>query len=85
MEDSKIVADVDCPEMTEEQFKIMSLVLSHDGTRGGSRKAFYYQGMETERLASIRNIMKTMRFTLRQAMEALEIPLSEYDKYAEVI
>ena len=80
-----IVPDEDCPELTEEQLKILSLVLSHPGTRGGSRKATYFQGMETERVSSLRNLMSTMSLTLRQAMEALKIPHSEYEKYAAVI
>ena len=43
---SKTLLDEDSPELTDEQLKIMSLVLSHKGTRGGSRKALYIQGRE---------------------------------------
>ena len=75
----------DCPEMTEAQCKIMSLVLSHKGVRGNSRASFYYQGMEEERVNALQSLMETMGMTLRQAMEALKIPVSEYDKYEAVL
>ena len=48
---SKALPDNDGPELTDEQLKIMNLVLSHKG----------------------------------QAMDALKIPSSEYEKYASVI
>ena len=82
---SKTLLDDDSPELTDEQLKIMSLVLSHKGTRGGSRKALYIQGREEERLSALRNLMESMSFTLQQAMDALKIPSSEYKKYAAVI
>ena len=75
----------DCPEISDEQVKIMSLVLSRPGVRGNSRASFYYQGMEEARVSAIRNLMGGMSMTLRQAMEALKIPSDEYDKYAAVI
>ena len=84
-DNSKIMLDDDSPELTDEQLKIMSLVLSHKGTRGGSRKALYIQGREEERLSALRNLMESMSFTLQQAMDALKIPSSEYKKYAAVI
>ena len=82
---SKTLLDNDSPELTDEQLKIMSLVLSHKGTRGGSRKALYIQGREEERVSALRNLMESMSFTLLQAMDALKIPSSEYKKYAAVI
>ncbi len=82
---SKTLLDDDSPELTDEQLKIMSLVLSHKGTRGGSRKALYIQGREEERVSALRNLMESMSFTLQQAMDALKIPSSEYKKYAAVI
>ncbi len=84
-EASPVCPDEDCPEMTDEQLKILSLVLSHPGTRGGGRRATYFQGMETERVSSLRNLMDTMHLTLRQAMAALKLPETEYEKYAAVI
>ena len=85
MADSDIIIDEDCPELTEEQLKIMSLVLSHKGVRGNSRISLYYQGLEESRLASIRNLMDSMNLTLLQAMEALKIPPAEYKKYMAVL
>ena len=79
------VVDDDCPEMTEDEIRVMKLVLSHPRTRGGSKVAMYYQGMEEQRLKSLRNIMGTMSLSLDQAMEALGIPNEEYAKYAEVV
>ena len=84
-DNSKTLLDDDSPELTDEQLKIMSLVLSHKGTRGGSRKALYIQGREEERVCALRNLMESMSFTLQQAMDALKIPSSEYKKYAAVI
>lgn len=40
------------------------------------------EGKETTILASIRNLMKTMNLTAKQAMDALMIPASEQKKYA---
>ena len=82
---SKTPPDNDGPELTDEQLKIMNLVLSHKGTRGGSRKALYIQGREEERVSALRNLMDSMRLTLPQTMDALKIPSSEYEKYASVI
>ena len=71
--------DDDCPAMTDEQYKIMSLVLTHKGVRGGSQKTFYYQGKEEERLHSLRNIMDTLNLSPQQAIEALKIPPAEHE------
>ena len=65
--------------------QIMSLVHSHKGVRSNTPASFYYQGKEEERLSALRNLMDTMSITLHQAMEALKIPESEYDKYASVM
>ena len=40
------------------------------------------KGKKTTILASIRNLMKTMNFSAKQAMDALMIPASEQKKYA---
>ena len=69
---------------TDEQLKIMSLILSHKGVRRNSRVSLYYQGMEEARVSSLRNLMDTMNLTLPQAMEALKIPPEEYEKYTEI-
>ena len=84
MADSDIIIDEDCPELTDEQLKIMSLVLSHKGVRGNAKVSFYYQGMEETRVASLRNLMDTMKLTLPQAMQALKIPPAEYGKYTAI-
>ena len=84
MADSNILVDEDCPELTDEQLKIMSLVLSHKGVRGNARVSFYYQGMEEARVSSLRNLMDTMKLTLPQAMKALKIPPAEYAKYTAI-
>ena len=84
MADSDILIDEDCPELTDEQLKIMSLVLSHKGVRGNSRVSFYYQGLEEARVSSLRNLMDTMNLTLPQAMKALKIPPAEYGKYTAI-
>ena len=43
------------------------------------------KGILETTLASIRSLMKTMNWTARQAMEALQIPASEYEKYLAMI
>ncbi|MBQ9365960.1 MAG: hypothetical protein IJT82_09300 [Schwartzia sp.] len=65
--------------------QIMSLVCSHKGVKNNTPASFYYQGKEEERLSALRNLMDTMSISLRQAMEALKIPSSEYEKYAAVM
>lgn len=72
-------------ENQQDKAQIMSLVHSHKGVRSNTPASFYYQGKEEERLSALRNLMDTMSIPLRQAMEALKIPESEYDKYASVM
>lgn len=72
-------------ENQSDKDHIMSLVRSHEGVKSNTPASFYYQGKEEERLSALRNLMDTMSITLRQAMEALKIPSSEYDKYASVM
>ena len=43
------------------------------------------EGTEKTRLSSIRNLMKNMKWTAQQAMEALGIPTDEQPKYAALI
>ena len=43
------------------------------------------EGILENTLASIRSLMKTMNLTAQQAMEALQIPASEYEKYLAMI
>ena len=62
--DTDAVIDDDCPEMTDEQLKIMRLVLSHRGVRGNSNVSLYYQGMEDERVHSLKSVMSNMNMTL---------------------
>ena len=38
--------------------------------------------VEETKLASIRNLMETMKWTAKQAMDALKIPVAEQEKYA---
>ena len=42
-------------------------------------------GTENTRVENIRNIMKNLKFTAEQAMEALDIPKSEYNKYMNML
>lgn len=41
------------------------------------------EGQEAERLESIRKLMETMEWTAEQAMDALQIPLEEREKYRD--
>lgn len=75
----------DAPPLSDYDLKIIDLVLSHDGVRGNSRKSFYFQGMEEERLKSIKNIMQSMNMSPIEAMAALRIPENEYAKYEAAI
>ena len=40
------------------------------------------EGKEEERIESIRSLMETMKWTAKQAMDALKIPVAEQKKYA---
>ena len=43
------------------------------------------QGHEEERLNSIKSLMETLNLTIDQAMQALKIPSSEREKYAQML
>ena len=43
------------------------------------------QGVDQNRIESIKNLMDSLKFTPRQAMDALKIPASEQPKYASKI
>ena len=43
------------------------------------------EGREEEKLDSIRNVMDTLGLTMEQAMQALKIPKSEQEKYAQLL
>ena len=43
------------------------------------------EGREEEKLNSIRNVMDTLGLTMEQAMQALKIPKSEQEKYAQLL
>jgi len=87
MEDYEIDDDDDMPEITDYQWKIMDLVYAHEGVRGNnnSDRRIYLQGMEEERVRTIKSIMQTMGLTPVQAMTALKIPANEHAKYQAAI
>ena len=39
------------------------------------------EGVDQSRIESIKSLMKTLKLTAQQAMEALSIPLSEQSRY----
>lgn len=43
------------------------------------------QGMERDRVRSIKSLMKTTKWTIEQAMNALEVPENEQTKYKELV
>ena len=43
------------------------------------------KGKESAILASIRNLMKNMKLSAKQAMDILEIPASEQERYMALI
>ena len=49
------------------------------------RREGYDEGKESERVISIRNLMKNMKLSAKQAMDVLEIPASEQEKYSALI
>ena len=67
------------PVMEGELMKMGSLA---EGIAERARMEGKAEGKETTILASIRNLMKTMNLTAKQAMDALMIPASEQKKYA---
>ena len=42
-------------------------------------------GMEKERLVALKRIIKNMKLTAEQAMNALEIPMSERKRYTSLL
>ena len=55
----------------------------------GVREDGLAEGMEKgciqERIEAIRNLMRNMKLTSEQAMEALSVPKSEYSKYEDML
>jgi len=43
------------------------------------------QGLEQERLSSVRNVMRSFKVSAEKAMESLGIPKSEYKKYLTML
>ena len=43
------------------------------------------KGREEEKLHSIRSLMEKLGFTMKQAMDALGVPESEQEKYAQLL
>ena len=43
------------------------------------------QGIEKEKLANLKRIIKNMKLTAEQAMNALEIPMSDRKRYASLL
>ena len=43
------------------------------------------QGIEKEKLANLKRIIKNMKLTAEQAMNALEIPISERNRYTSLL
>ena len=43
------------------------------------------QGIEQERLSSVRNVMRSFKVSAEKAMESLGIPKSEYKKYLAML
>ena len=43
------------------------------------------QGMEQAKIQSVRNMINKLNITVKQAMNILEIPVDEQDKYMKLI
>ena len=54
------------------------------GTENGIVKG-REEGREEEKLNSIRSLMKKLNLTLEQAMDVLDVPKSEQEKYAQLL
>ena len=65
--------------------KYMNKWEEEDIIRQEGRKEGREEGQEEERLISVRNIMKNLKMTAEQAMEAIGIPESEYSKYMPLL
>ena len=48
-------------------------------------KVGHKKGREEEKLNSIRSLMKKLNLTLEQAMDVLDVPKSEQEKYAHML
>ena len=63
----------------------MKIQEERDEARAEGRVEGRAEGKESERISSIRNLMKNMRLTAQQAMDVLEIPVTEQAKYAALL
>ena len=43
------------------------------------------EGAESKQVEDIRSLMETMKWTAKQAMDALKIPVAEQEKYAALV
>ncbi len=43
------------------------------------------EGAESKQVENIRSLMETMKWTAKQAMDALKIPVAEQEKYAALV
>ena len=48
-------------------------------------KRIYNEGMEQERINNVRIIMQKMKMTAQQAMDFLDIPVSEQSRYNNLL
>ena len=53
--------------------------------RENGRQEGLSQGVLETTIASIRNVMKSMNFSVEKAMDVLQIPMAEREKYAALV
>ena len=70
------------PDMEKELTEMGSLA---EGIAERARMDGEIKGKESERISSIRNLMKNMKLSAQQAMDVLEIPVADRGRYAALI
>ena len=71
-------------EMEVQQMCNLSKGVENRGIRKGIIQG-REEGREEEKLNSIRSLMKKLNLTLEQAMDVLDVPKSEQEKYAQLL
>ena len=80
--ENDILADYFAQKEQEEVFDMVSFKWDPELARKVWEEEAREEGMEKGMLTSIRNLMKSLNLSAKQAMDALLIPSAEQDKYA---
>jgi len=83
--DNNYLTDYFTKTQKEEVFQMVSFKRDENVARRVWQEEAEERGTEKTLTASLRNLMKTLHLSLDKAMDALEVPHSEREKYAMLV